>query len=75
MEKIGCSPHGLSGCERSGARPMAPAKRGGWRRVCACLFFVDCESGSGASLGAQGISGGFFWGLLRGVRACAGTGV
>jgi len=47
------------------------------------LFFADCESGSGASLDAQGISGGSglshgCGGLVRGcvgVRGCAGMGV
>ena len=50
-----------------------------------CLFFGDCESGSGALLGAQDASGGFWVGvcllhagfseLPRGVRGLAGMGV
>jgi len=35
------------------------------------LFFADCESGSGASLDAQGISGGF--GLSHGVGVWFGA--
>jgi hypothetical protein len=50
-----------------------------------CLFFGDCESGSGALLGAQDTSDGSwagvclshagFGGLFGGVRGLAGMGV
>ncbi len=77
MEKIGCSlawverPYGIGpaivgSCKARGlaAWPVCPRLRVG-------LFFADCESGSGASLDAQGISGGS--GLSHGVGVWFGA--
>jgi len=44
MEKIGCSPGGLSGLIGSGLPSLAPAKRGGWwHGLCASVWGLACS--------------------------------
>ena len=60
-------PYGLSGLGEIGCVAHGSCKARGLVACLCVLFFVDCESGSGASLGAQDISGGLLCGGCCGV--------